>query len=81
MRNGTLKLDYGSSEEMKYVSIFDILCGPKGCRSFVGPDKHEDIESIDDSHLTTRASIYVVEHALKPILIPMLATTATHREN
>lgn len=77
----TLKLDYGSSEEMKYVSIFDILCGPKGCRSFVGPDKHEDIESIDDSHLTTRASIYVVEHALKPILIPMLATTATHREN
>jgi hypothetical protein len=52
--------------------FFDALCGHKECRAFVGPDKHEHIESPDDSHLTTRASVYVVEHALKPVLLRTL---------
>ena len=52
-----------------YISIKDVMCDPEGCITMIGNNSSNDLVVWDKSHLTTAGSNYVVEAAIKPVLV------------
>jgi hypothetical protein len=67
---------YGSSSDLRYVSMIEGLCNADGCLTRVGPDLFEDIESFDDGHLTPSASKYLAERVVTPVVLELLDNTS-----
>jgi peptidoglycan/LPS O-acetylase OafA/YrhL len=67
---------YGSSSDLRYVSMIEGLCNADGCLTRVGPDLFEDIESFDDGHLTPSASKYLAERVVTPVVLELLNNTS-----
>lgn len=65
-----LKAKYGSGEGgFQYVSIIDLLCGEKGCRTYLGSDRKIGMTTFDNSHLSPIASIYIAQTTLVPLIM------------
>jgi hypothetical protein len=60
--DAALKLRYGHSPELDFVSMLDRLCNDDGCIATVPGGK--DLVVVDSGHLTPRGSIFVVERVL-----------------
>lgn len=64
-----LQARYGQSAALTYVSIQSRLCREDGCLARVPGIDPPELTSFDASHLTPAASRYVVDLALRPVLV------------
>ena len=65
-----LKSKYGNGEGgFQYVSMIDLLCGGKGCRTYIGADRKIGLTSFDNSHLSPAASVYAAQTTLVPLIM------------
>jgi hypothetical protein len=68
-----LKGKYGNGEGgFQYVSMIDLLCGSKGCRTYFGSDRKIGLSTFDNSHLSSVASIYTAQTTLVPLIMKYL---------
>ncbi|VEF10116.1 lipopolysaccharide modification acyltransferase [Pseudomonas fluorescens] len=65
-----LKGKYGAGQGgFQYVSMIDLLCTDKGCRTYIGADRKTGMTTFDNSHLSPVASIYTAQTLLVPLII------------
>lgn len=60
---------YLQSMALEYVSLMDRLCTSEGCRSTVPGTNPSELITFDMGHLTPRGSAYVVQLALRDVLL------------
>ena len=66
--DGALKAALGQSQALLYVSLVDALCNADGCLATI-PGEPSQLIAVDSGHLSPRGSIFVVDLALKPLLV------------
>ena len=64
-----LAVRYGQSRALDYVSLMERLCAGDGCRSTVPGTNPTELITFDMGHLTPRGSGYVVQLALREVLL------------
>lgn len=62
--NNTLAEHLTTSEQMAFVDIMDLFCGPPGCLTYVGDDRRSGLTSADGNHLRPAASDYLARQRL-----------------
>jgi peptidoglycan/LPS O-acetylase OafA/YrhL len=65
-----MKERYAQSTTLTYVSIINRLCDASGCLAVVPGTNPPELLTFDAAHLTPRASVYVADQILRPILEP-----------
>lgn len=69
-----LKSKYGDGQGgFQYVSMIDLLCTDKGCRTYLGSDRKTGMTTFDNSHLSPVASIYAAQTTLVPLIMKDIA--------
>ncbi len=68
-----LKSTYNKSNELTYVSLFDLFCNEQGCQTKLDSKKIDDLVTWDYGHFTTRASKYVGKQALLPVVSNLIS--------
>jgi hypothetical protein len=69
-----LKSKYGDGQGgFQYVSMIDLLCTDKGCRTYLGSDRKTGMTTFDNSHLSPVASIYTAQTTLVPLIMKDIA--------
>jgi hypothetical protein len=52
----------------KYVSVESQLCDDIGCTLLLGADPNTDLVTFDNAHLTEKASIFVIDNIIGPLI-------------
>lgn len=55
---------------LTYASVVDRLCNADGCLAVLPGSTERDLLTFDTGHLTPKASVYVAEDLLRPLLAP-----------
>jgi len=65
-----LRERFGQSPLLSYVSLMAANCDASGCLAVVPGTDPPELMAFDASHLTPRASVYVAQQILRPMLMP-----------
>jgi hypothetical protein len=64
-----LKQRYSDDPNLRYVSLTDFFCDPSGCLLYLDGDRRDGIVTHDYGHLLPRASVFLSERLLAPLII------------
>lgn len=76
LQDKSIKEQFITSQDVKYISLIDYLCGPKGCRVYFGDDVREGITTFDYGHLTPIASFHFARDVLGKEILKSATTPA-----
>lgn len=65
-----LRARYGQSQSLTYVSLIGPSCDGSGCRAVVPGSDPPELMAFDSAHMTPRASAYIAQQVLRPVLVP-----------
>ncbi len=57
-----------ANEPFEYQNLFDFFCNAEGCLIYLDRNRREGLVSFDNAHLRPRASLYLAEHLLTPLI-------------
>ena len=57
------------NEPFEYQNLYDFFCNAEGCLIYLDGNRREGLLSFDNAHLRPRASFYLAEHLLTPLIL------------
>ncbi len=67
------------NEEFEYVNLFHFFCNQRGCMTYFGNNKRDNLITLDDAHLRPFASVYLAKNLLVPLILRQYQTQKVYK--